>query len=1009
MKIRQTICILCIFQVVFIFFSIVFAQELIISGKVVTDETAEPLPGAEIQVKGTYLGTVTNIDGEFELKLADMTDASLVVSYLGYKTIEVHFHSSAKDVVIRLPEDILKGSEVVVTGLATSVKRQNLANSVGTISEKELLPVATQTIERALSGKFAGITVTQNTGAPGGGIDVNLRGTSTIEGSTQPLYVVDGVIVNNTAIQSGIDLISKAPSAGNPSPQGQPVNRIADINPNDIESIEVLKGASAAAIYGSKATNGVVIINTKRGTPGRTKIDISQQTGFNTILKKIGTRKFPDTSAVSEKYGSEGVAIFQENSNRFIDYEDVVYGEEGFISETSISARGGSERTLFYISGLARDEDGIVKNTGYQKFSGRVNLDHRLSERADLSVSANYVRSESDRIITGNDNSGTTLGISLAFTPSFYNIRPQNGDYPDHKFNSSNPIQTRDFLVNNELVNRYTIASRFKFNILRGERHLLDFVAQGGVDFYSQENKVISPAELQFEKNSDLPGASVLGETENTNSNLYLNLIHRKSTVSNLIFTTSAGVQFENSDLNNVLTEARGVTPTQTNIDQAAAINAFQQKAIQRERGFFFQEEVDIQEKLFLTAGLRGDASSANANIDKYFLYPKTAASLRLSKLGFWKYKFIPEFKIRGAYGETGNLAPPNAKFLSFVPSNIGGQGGVLPTSQRGNPNIEPERTKELELGIDAILFSGNASLELTYFRQKITNLIIIQDLPPSSGFSSEILNGGEMTTQGFEASLGITPFRGRNFSWTSYVNFYTTESEIDTLEVDPFNKGGFATFLGTYRIEKGLSPTSIIGADMTATGERIILGDATPDFQVSFNNIFNFNPGFGNFELSFLWDWRQGGDVINLGKNLLMDLGGTSPDYDDPATNESLNLPEKGTVDASDCSDSRLGACRLELFGTTTAPYVEDGSFLKLRELSLSYDVPPATIQSLFGGRLSYLRIGVSARNLLMFTGYSGYDPEVSQFGNVSIDRAIDVIPFPSSRSYYFNVSFGL
>lgn len=988
--------------------SAAFAQELVISGKIVSDEKAEPLPGAEIQVKGTYLGTVADVEGKFELKLADMADATLVVSYVGYKTVEVHFHSSTRDVVVRLPEDILKGSEVVVTGLATSVKRQNLANSVGTISEKELLPVTTQTIERALEGKFAGISVTQNTGAPGGGIDVNLRGTSTIEGSTQPLYVVDGVIVNNTATQSGIDLVSKAPSAGNPSPQGQPVNRIADINPNDIESIEVLKGASAAAIYGSKATNGVVIITTKRGTPGRTRIDISQKSGFNSILSKIGTRKFPDTSAVAEKYGSDGVQIFQQNPGRYIDYEDVVYGEKGFISETTVSARGGSEKTQFYVSGLARDENGIVKNTGYQKFSGRLNLDHQLSERADLSVSANYVRSEADRLITGNDNSGTTLGISLAFTPSFYDIRPINGTYPDHIFNSSNPIQTRDLLTNNELVNRYIVSSRLRFNILRGERHALDFVAQGGVDFYSQEDKIISPSELQYEKNSDLPGTSILGETENTNSNLYLNLIHRKSTASNLTFTTSAGVQFENADLNNVLSEARGVTPTQTNIDQAAAINAFQEKTIQRERGFFFQEEVEIQEKLFLTGGLRGDASSANSETDKYFFYPKFAASLRLSQFSFWKNDFFPEFKIRGAYGETGNLAPPNAKFLSFIPSNIGGQGGVLPASLRGNPDIKPERTKEREVGIDALLFRGNASLEFTYFSQKISDLILIQSLPPSSGFTQEILNGGEMTTRGLEISLGITPFRRSNFDWTSRINFYTTQSEIDKLTVDPFNKGGFATSLGTYRIEEGLSPTSIIGPDTTASGERIILGDATPDFQISFNNILNFNLGFGNFELSFLWDWRKGGDVINLGK-LLMDLGGTSPDYDDPATNESLNLPSNGVVDAADCSDDRLGACRLELLGRTAAPYVEDGSFLKLRELSLTYDVPLTTTRGLFGARLSYLRIGVSGRNLLMFTGYDGYDPEVSQFGNVAIDRAIDVVPFPSARSFYFNVSFGL
>ncbi len=996
------------FMLAVFLFSSVFAQELTVSGKVISEESGEGLPGAEIQVKGSFIGTTSDINGNFELKVANAGSATLVINYVGYKSVELPVASSTSNMVIRLEEDVLKGSEVVVTGFASSVKRQNLANSVGTISAEELVPTPAQTLESALNGKIAGITVTQNTGAPGGGFDVNLRGTSTIVGSTQPLYVVDGVLINNAANQSGIDIVSKAAGAGSSTPQGQPTNRIADLNPEDIQSIEVLKGASAAAVYGSKASNGVVIITTKKGTAGRTRISVKQQSGFNSILNKIGTRKFPDTTQVFAKYGHQGVLKFQENPNRFIDYEDVLYGEDGFISETSVSARGGTERTRFYVSGLARTENGIVKNSGYDKFSGRFNLDHRLSQRANVNLAVNYVRSESDRSITGNDNTNTTLGFSNAFTPSFFDIRPTtvNGEtvYPAHLFNPSNQIQTRDLLTNNELVNRVLVSGNFKFNLSRGNRHNLDFLAQGGVDFYNQQNRVVSPPELQFEASSQFPGKSLLGETVSTNSNLYLNLVHSLNTASNWLFTTQAGLQFENANLNNSLISAKGITPTQSNIDQAAAVDAFQTRRIQRERGFFVQEEINIQDKVFLTGGLRGDQSSTNGDTGKFFLFPKVAGSLRLSQLDFFSSEFMPELKVRAAFGATGNLPPSFAKFDALIPANIGNRGGVLPGSIKGTPDIEPERTKELEIGIDASLFHGDATLELTFYNQKITNLLLQQDLPISSGFTSQFVNGGEMTTQGFEASLGATVLKGHGFNWTSRVNFSTAESEVDKLTIDPFNQGGFATFLGTFRIEQGFSPTAIIGSDVDANGKTIVLGDANPDFQIGWSNTFNV----GNFEISALWDWRQGGDVINLGK-LLTDLGGTTADYDDPVTKEGLNLPSNTVVDVSTVSSDRLGDARLELLGTTTAPFIEDGSFLKLREATINYTVPTSTVQGWFGNWVSYLKLGLSGRNLLMITDYSGYDPEVSQFGDVAVGRAVDTLPFPSSRSFYFNVSFGL
>jgi TonB-linked SusC/RagA family outer membrane protein len=989
--------------------STLYGQGLEIAGKVVARGVrAEPLPGATVRVKATNVGTTTDVNGAFKISLKELTRATLIVSYVGYKSREIEVESSVGDLRVVLEEDVLKTSEVVSTGFASSVKRENLANSVATISAKELVAAPAQTLDQALSGKFAGVNVSQNTGAPGGGISVTLRGVSTIEGATQPLYVVDGVIVNNAANQSGIDFVSKAAAAGSDNPQGQPVNRIADINPNEIQNIEVLKGASAAALYGSKATNGVVIITTKRGVPGRTRVEINQQVGFNSLLRKIGTRKFPDTTEVFKKYGHAGVVLYNQDPGRFIDYEDEMYGENGFISETNVSASGGNEQTQFFASGISRIENGIVKKTGYKKYGGRVNINHKFSDDLKVSAFANLIRSESDRSITGNDNTNTTLGFSLAFTPSFYDIRPQNGVYPDHIFNPSNPFQTRDLLQNNEVVNRSIGSLQLDWNLVRTEAHSLDFITKAGVDFYSQENRVYSPPDLQFERNATQPGASLIGETRSTNANLYLNLVHSYTTESNISFKTSTGVQHERQDLNNVLNEARGIIVTQTNIDQAASINAYQNILKQRELGFYFQEEVNLFDEIFLTGGVRADASSVNGDPDKFYFFPKASGSVRLSKYPFWEglASTINEFKVRVAYGETGNLAPPNAKFTPLVPRNIGGLGGLIPGTRKGDPTIKPERTKELEAGFDATLFDGRASVEFSYFRKNISDLLLIPSLAPSSGFTDRYINGGKMRTTGVEISLVVAPFSGDDFNWTSRVNFFKTTSEVTELNVPPFNLGGFATFLGTYRIETGWSPTSIVGAEMepipgTNQMRHKKLGDETPDFQMSFANTLTF----GDFELGFLWEWKQGGDVINLGK-LITDLGGTSKDYDELG---QFTLVRRSTGVRDSVVTMKKGDGRLAVLGTETAPYIEDGTYLKLRELHLTYTLPQDFVNRLFGGSLSHVRVGVAARNLLVFTGYDGYDPEVSQFGNVAIGRSVDTLPFPSSRSYYFNISLGL
>ena len=992
------------------FFNFAAGADRTVTGNISVAETGGPLPGTQILIKGTFTGTITDNDGNYVINIP-VDEVTFIVTFIGFKTQEITLAPGVTSLDIEMEEDVLKTSGVVVTGLASTVKKRNLAHSVATISADELVPAPAQTLGGALAGKFAGINVSQNTGAPGGGISVNLRGVSTLVGATQPLYVIDGVIINNAANLAGLmDLITAAASAGSPNPQGQPVNRIADINPNDIANIEVLKGASAAAIYGSKAAGGVIIITTKSGGTGKTRIDVSQQFGFSTILNKIGHRKWTAASA-EEVYGAEGLAAYNQNVETrgigLIDYEDELYGETGMLWETTVSARGGTNKTQFYISGMYKNDEGIVKNTGYKKYTAKINVKHRFSEKTKLDVYTSLIRSESDRAITGNDNTNTTFGFSLAFTPSFLDIRKCNeadvgassarsecsglleGDYPIHPFNPSNPLHTRDVLTNNEIVYRSILSTKLTHSLFRKANQNLDFIVLAGVDFYSQENKVFSPPDLQFERVSDTPGSSILGEAESVNSNLSLNLVHKYVTPSNTSYNTTFGFQFENIETNNLVVWATNLIPTQTNVDQASKVVSIQDITRQRERGFFIQQEVNFNDVIYVSGGLRGDRSSTIGDTDKFFMFPKGALSYRLNDA----------LKFRGAYGVTGNLPIANSKFTLLDPISIGGNSGLINEGTRGSADIKPERTREIELGLDWTGLDEKATLDATYFTQNITDLLLTAGFPSSSGYQFEIVNGGEMKTSGIELSLGLNLIHSQNTNWLSRINFYRTRSEITELTVPAYNTGGFATFLGTYRIEKGVSPTRIVGSETDANGNHLELGDETPDFQMSFNNSLRF----GNFNLGFLWDWKKGGDVINLGK-LLTDLGGTSGDYDTEG---------QYTLTASDGADLVVtlinGVGRLTVLGVQTAPYIEDGSYWKLRELNLSYNFSEQTVQGWFGGRLTYLRIGISGRNLLMFTDYLGYDPEVSQFGNLAVGRSVDTIPYPSAKSFFFNVSFGM
>jgi TonB-linked SusC/RagA family outer membrane protein len=971
---------LCLFAPVWVL------AQVSVSGTV-TDATNNPIQFASVKLKNTNVGTTTDAAGKFSLTIPGKGGV-LEVSYIGFKTQSVNVTSSLSDLAVKMEEDVGHMEEVVITGLASSIKRGNLAHAVGTISAKQLVGTTPQaTVDAALYGKFPGAIVSSNSGAPGGGISVKLRGITSLVGNSQPLFIVDGVYYDNSSIQGGLNFVSKAAGQGSTNFQDNPSNRVADLDPEDIDRIEILKGASTAAIYGARAAAGVVIITTKKGKTGKPRIEVGQSIGWQMQLNKLGQRSW-DTAKVRAAYGASGLDVYNANQGKIYDYEDELYGNKGFMSNTRLSVSGGNDRTSYYAGFTYRDDEGIVKTTGYRKTSFRLNLDQKLTTFLDVSLNANYVESSADRGYFNNDNTSTTLGVSFVSTPSWVNLYPDaNGNYPNNPLAPSNFIQTRDLITNNEKVNRTLLGGRATLKLLSTDIHDLRLVALGGIDNYTLNTKAIFPAVLQFQKDGNgTNGALIYGNTITNNSNISALAVYNFKPGNGIEFVTQAGINSFNVNLNTIVNTATQLIGTQTNIDQAGSLQAEQNRNISKDRGFFAQEEFNFQDKIIATLGLRADKSSRNGDADKFYYYPK--ASLAFNIMSLTSLKDFSLLKVRGAYGESGNFAPFGAIYTSLVPVNFSGTTGSIIDLTRGSENLEPERQKELELGLDAGILNNRIGVEFTWYKKDVEDLILKIEAASSAGFSNVWKNVAAIQNKGVEIGLSAVPVINKDWRWNMQVNWWKNTSKVTRLDVPAFNVGAFGATLGTYRIEKGKSPTQLVGIGDSATDKvdpttnLAVFGNAEPDFNLSFYN----NVTWKGFELSVLMHWKKGGDNVNL-TTLLSDIFATSPDFD------KITQDPKGQL--------TNGEYRLSILGVTARPWIEDASYFRVREIGLSYTLPASLFRD-----MARVKVGFSGRNLINVFDYNSYDPEVSNFGIDAISSNVEVTPFPSAKSFHFNVS---
>ncbi|HWZ59582.1 MAG TPA: SusC/RagA family TonB-linked outer membrane protein, partial [Gemmatimonadaceae bacterium] len=847
------------------------AQQLrTVVGKVVRSNDGQPVLGATVtQVGAPGRGTFGDGQGRFRLQVT-AGPVFLHVRAIGYLAKDVPVPDADTAVTVALVPDALKLEQVVITGTATTVNRRSAPTSDVGIDSADLTRAPAQTVDQELQGKVAGARLETNSGAPGGGVQIQIRGVSTVIGGSDPLFVVDGVIYSNASIPTGLFQATGSGSNNGTGPtQDDASNRLADLNPDDIESIQVLKSAAAASIYGSKAANGVIIITTKRGKAGKPRTTVTQRTGFSHLLRGPVSRRFTVAEADSA-YGVGTVAPYIVNGQLpFHDHLTEIAGRTPINSQTLVDVQGGNDNTRYYLSGGFTQDGGILLNSGAQRQSLRGNVDQHLGRDLDATLTTNFTHTYENRGFANNDNNGASAVYAIAYIPSFIPITPTApGQYPQPgiTYKGANPLQTLDASVNNDQVTRFNGGTSITWVPVHTESQSLKFVANGGLDFFSEVGTVTVPAFVFFQANQTLPGVSVLANASSHMYNWNLNALHTYTAPHNLFkAATTGGIEFEDNMLGVSRVTGNGLIGTQVQVGNATSLNAFEDNEHERTFAPYVQEDfTTFDDKLLLQGSVRAERNSNNGSVNGYYTYPKAAGSYRLVDL----FGRGSELKLRTAYGETGNQPLFSQKFTLLNTGTIAGIGtsNIGDGSIAASPSLKPERTREIEAGFDASFVQNRASLGFTWYRRRTSQLLLPRTPAPSSGFSEILENGGVLQNRGFELEGTLIPIQTRDFSWTFQTTWTTLRGTVEALpgglSFRPAG-AGFGLGYGEYLVQLGRPITQIIGycgLDSGGNPKTCYLGQNNPDWDWTFANTFTL----GNWTLAGLWDWRYGGVAEN-------------------------------------------------------------------------------------------------------------------------------------------------
>ncbi len=978
------------------------AQTRDISGKVTQAVVGTPIADVTVSIVGQQVGVRTNERGEFRMRVPS-GEVVVLARQLGFKRQTIRLGASESTANFVLEKDVLQLEGVTVTGQATTTDRRVAATAVATVAGPELNRVPARSIESNLAGKVAGARMFENSGAPGGGAQIQIRGATSVLASGDPLYVVDGVIISNAGLSSGSSSVTRA-SGSTGSSQDQVVNRLADLNPNDVENIEVLKSAAATAIYGSRATNGVVVITTKRGKQGKSTWNVVQRMGTQQAQRLLGHRSYANYEEVKPFVGgaygdSVARAACGTGACPSFDWQQELYGRTAPSWETLLSSAGGANNTRYFISLNDRQESGIAVNTGARRTGGRINLDQTIGTKLTASAGLDVTRNRFQRGFGNNDNAGVSPIYSLAYNPAIIDLQAKDasGRYVQMPFytsntrpglGTSNPFEVFNFADNVESVWRQAGNVRVAYTALSTTKNSVQLSYLAGVDRFQQEGFQYFPNYFQVEGADGFLGTANQLNASSVQMNQGVNAVWTYTPGSRWFTsaTTSFGGSYETQALNQYSVRGRGLLPTRKVVLGATDIAITNGRTEFRDQSLYAQTQLlMLDEKLAVNAGVRGDRSSANGDREQYFTFPKFSASYRLVKPLTDK---IEEIKFRGAWGQSGNRPRWADRDILYADGGlIGGGGSLVSAGQLGNTGVKPEVMNETEFGVDATLLGGRVGVEFSRYQRRIKDLLLTFPLAPSSGLGTQVINGGQLSVLGTEAVLSAVPIRSRDFEWTTRIIYNQNAQFTDNIPVPAFAvAGSFGAAYGRNRIQSNTRSTLIWGnaplRPGTTAGTFVvadtILFDSNPIHTTTFNNDFSYK----RFTVSALLDWRNGGYVSNMTNNL-WDEGGQSRDF----------VAE--------------GEDRYATFnGNDIRPYIQNGSYVKLREVTVNYQAPDALAKKIPGA--SSLRFNLSGRNLAIFSKYWSFDPEFSNFGNSNFNRFIDLAPFPASRQFFFSVDVG-
>jgi len=1027
------------------------AQGREITGKVTSANSGEALPGVTVLVKGASgIGTATDTDGNYSLEVPEQYDV-LVFSYVGFKKQEVSIDGRTT-INVSLEEDIQQLEEAVVVGYGSQIK-EDLTGSVSDVSGSDIENVPVNSFENAIQGRSAGVFVNAGNGKLGQAIKVRVRGSSSISASNQPLYIVDGIPVTSESLSSADDAET---------------NPMASLDLSNIESISVLKDASAAAIYGSRASNGVVIITTKSGQQGDTQFNVNYQVSSSTPSGKrdfMNAQQYTDffrQSAIGGgKYDYRLYPGYWTNEQEAIDYyvnnyyvptmnsitsgndwqgnptnynwQDQAF-QDAYSQSLKVSSSGGNEKTTFFASGGYSDEKGILINNEYKKLNARLNLDHQATEDLRLGLRINVNRTINDRL--GNDNLFETpmqLVAQAPVSPFFADADgdPSNGYQKGEEYNQNTYYYNGLDINNNSTFQTKTFHTlgnaNVKYNILDN----LSFESKFGLDVIDQNEEYYYKPSLAYYVGAEGTGYNAWTQVQNYTTDNILNYkntfaeSHQLDMVLGMSYnwvdqtlTSVGGEQFPSEQFSNIQNAAQITSGSSSDTNY-------------RFLSYFSRANYKYNNRYLLSLSARVDGSSRFGENNRYGFFPAASAGWVLSQEDFLKDSSLLSFlKLRASYGVTGNANISNFPSLGLFNGIAYAGASALAPAQTPNPDLKWETTRQVDIGLDFGFLQDRINGQIDYYYKKTTDLLLDVNVPGTTGFATQLRNVGKLENKGLEFIVNSVNVSGE-FTWSSSFNIAFNTNKITDLngqileggyvnravEGEPIGvfytyefagvnpENGDALYFvnhdptdteinngSAFKVDGMFSDRYVTNSSNTAS--RTVVGNPNPDFTGGFQNTFSYK----GVSLDMLWQFVYGNEIYNGG--WYMSASGL---YFDNQTVDQLNAwQEQG--DITDVPQARLywdnGA------STSSSRYLSDGSYLRLKNISLSYNLPQGLLSK---ANLRKARVFVTASNLLTITNYDGWDPEVSADyldGNLALGN--DFYAAPQPRTISVGIDFG-